>query len=203
MHVTAKVNRKELGRGSEDTLRLGREGQLIVGNDGPKWKESVLGGKVFIGSNPLGTPVTTQAGLSETTPALTLSNPKNSGVNLILMKVNIVVTAAPAANTILCLAANTIIAAEPTALTSATVRNAMIGVEPSNRALCSRVATLAAAPVAIKYLGGILAAASTGECKIDADIDGEIIIPPGGCISIQATTAVAILASMTWEEEPV
>jgi len=35
------------------------------------------------------------------------------------------------------------------------------------------------------------------------NIDGEIILLPGVALSIQATTAVAITASFTWEEEPV
>jgi len=31
-------------------------------------------------------------------------------------------------------------------------------------------------------------------------INGEVVIPPGGCISIQATSATSVLTSYTWKE---
>lgn len=203
MNAEAEVGKKKLGNGTKAVMRLSKFGELVTLNGGAKYREAVENNQVFIGSNAMGTAVTTQAGLSATTPALTLYNPTGSGVNLVLLKVNISITAAPAAATVFALAYNTLLAAAPSSTTDATVVSGMVGMNCNNVGRCYRVATLPAAPVAIKYLGGILAASSTNIADIDKDIDGEIVIPQGGCISIQTTTAAAILASFTWEEVPV
>lgn len=158
---------------------------------------------VFHGANLGGTAVTTQAGLSATTPALTLYNPGNSGVNLILLKTTIGIHAAPAAASDLMLAYNSYTAAAPSSTTDATMVSAMIGNTTSPKGRCYRVATLAAAPVAFRFLGSVVAASSTDFARVVDDSDGDIVIPPGGCISIQATTAISILASFTWKEQAV
>ena len=157
-------------------------------------------GKVFHGANAAGTPVATQAGLSATTPALTLYNPANSGVNLVLLKVNIGITADPAAESTLMLAYNLTTAAAPTSTTDATMVSGMIGSATAPAGRCYRVATLATAPVAFRYLGSVLAASSTSFSYISENIDGEVVVPPGGCISVQATSAVSVLCSFTWKE---
>jgi len=155
---------------------------------------------VFVGANLGGTPVATQAGLSATTPALTLYNPVNSGVNLVLLTVTVGVTADPAAESVLMLAYNSSTAAAPTATTDATMVSSLIGTTTAPKGRCYRVATLAAAPVAFRFLGSVLAAASTSTFTIIDRINGEVVIPPGGCISIQATSAISVLTSYTWKE---
>lgn len=177
-----------------------QDGSVFRTNKHPANMQSVLDNLVFTGSNALGTAVTTQAGLSATTPALTLYNPTASTVNLVLMSINIAFTAAPAAATTLALAWNVNTAAAPSSTTAATVTSNLVGTTSAPIGQCYRVATLAAAPVAFVYLGGILAASSTGLVKVERYFDGEFIITPGTAISVQTTTAAAVLCSLTWKE---
>lgn len=179
-----------------------QDGSLFRVDRHPRNMQSVFDNVVFTASNPQATAVTTQAGLSATTPALTLYNPTASGVNLVLIAINIAITASPAAATTLSLAWNLASAAAPTATTVATVTSNNLGLLTTPAGQASRVATLAAAPVAFCYLGGILAAASTGLVKIERYFDGEYILAPGTCISVQSTTAVAVLCELSWKEIP-
>jgi hypothetical protein len=185
--------------GSIQEVRGGKTGELIVGDAHARFYEGVARGSVYIGANLGGTPVTTQAGLSATTPALTLYNPTGSGKNLVLQTITVDITTAPAAAAGLMLAAN-VNAAAPTATTTATVQNALIGNASTGVGLCYRIATLAAAPLAIRFLGGTTGAAAIGGVQLIDHVDGEVIIAPGSYVSLQATSAAAILGSFTWEE---
>lgn len=186
--------------GNSQTLKVNYAGNLLTSAVTSKNEASSLDGTIFIGANLGGTPVTTQAGLSATTPALTLYNPVNSGVNLVLLTVTVGVNAAPAAASTLMLAYNSSTAAAPTATTDATMVSAKVGSTTAPTGRCYRIATLAAAPTAFRFLGSVVAAASTAAVKIVDNIDGEVVIPPGGCVSIQATTAISVLTSFTWKE---
>ncbi len=181
-------------------VRGDSEGNVLVKQSTAKFEQSVLDELVFIGANAGGTPVTTQAGLSATTPALTLYNPVGSGVNLVLLTVTCDITTAPAAAAGLMLAYNTLNATPPATTTAATVTSAIIGSTSAPKGQCYRIATLAAAPVAFWFLGGTTGAAAISGVKLTENIDGQVIIPPGVAISIQATSAAAILASYVWKE---
>lgn len=186
---------------SQNRERRSRTNAKVTAAAHGDYAEAVMRNKVFIGSNLLGTPVTTQAGLSATTPALTLYNPLNSGVYANLLQVTIGLNAAPAAATTLCLAVNSN-AAAPTSTTAAAVINANNGGPVSNAVQCYRVATLAAAPVATVFLGSVSAASLVAALSWVVDLKGGYGIVPGTYISVQATTAVAIFASFMWEEIP-
>ena len=200
MLIQSKVGKTNNSKGSNPDLRSGNGGELIVGNAGAKYMEAVLNGNVYIGANLGGTPVTTQAGLSATTPALALYNPIGSGVNLVLLTVTVDITTSPAAASGLMLAYNLANAAAPTLTTLANVTNALVGNLKLPVGQCARVSTLAAAPLALRMLGGTTGAAAIGGVQLIDKVDGEIIITPGVAISIQATSATALLSSFTWEE---
>src|SRR3990167_3583571 len=108
-------------------------GVVLVKQSTAKYEHSVSEGNVFTGANLLGTPVTTQAGLSATTPALTLYNPVGSGVNLVLLTVTVDITTSPAAAAGLMLAYNLASAAAPATTTLANVTNALIGTSKQPR----------------------------------------------------------------------
>lgn len=177
-----------------------KDGSQLLTNSSAEYEYSSINGEIFIGANLAGTAVTTQAGLSATTPALTLYNPVNSGKKLVLITTTIGVNAAPAAASTLMLAYNSTSSAAPASTTDATMVSSLIGSTAAPAGRCYRVATLAAAPVAFRYIGSVLAASSTGVIKLIDNINGEIVIPPGGCVSVQATTAISIFASFTWKE---
>jgi hypothetical protein len=188
--------------GSAPLQRAGRTGETMVSDTHAHFAEAAARGNAFIGADLGGTPVTTQAGLSATTPALTLYNPVGSGKNLIVMNVNISVTAAPAANCNFWLAYNLATAAAPSSVTAATVTPAVLGNTNTGVAGCYRVATLPAAPLMIETIGTIPAATTVSGFVLDKNIDGRIVVGPGVALSIQTGSAAAIVAAITWEEIP-
>ena len=184
-------------------LELSDLGHLVTSVGAGRYQEPVLRGGVYVGANVLGTPVTTQAGLSATTPALTLWNPVGSGVYLSLLGVRVGINAAPAAASTLCLAVNAKGAAAPSSTTDATMYSTLLtGVTGSPKGRAYRVATLAAAPVAVRFLGHVLATGGTDTCVINHDVDGQLVLDEGVALSVQATTAIAIFCEFVWEEVP-
>lgn len=202
MEFEGRVGFVESSRGAKEVIRLGTTNEIMVSQANPTYYDLSVNGNLYTGSNPLGTPVTTQAGLSATTPALTLYNPVGSGVNLVLIATGIGITSAPAANTVLVLAFNTQNAGAPTATTSANITSSIVGTSAQPKGQVYRICTLPAAPVAFRILGGVAGASANGVYQMIFYADGQVIIPPGVSISVQSSTAVAIVASFTWEEKP-
>src|SRR3990167_10692160 len=143
-------------------VKVDAEGVVLVKQSTAKYEHSVSEGNFFTGANLLETPVTTQAGLSATTPALTLYNPVGSGVNLVLLSTTVDITTSPAAAAGLMLAYNSANAAAPTLTTLANVTNGLIGSLKLPAGQCARVSTLAAAPLAFRFIGGTTGAAAIG-----------------------------------------
>ena len=162
-------------------------------------------GNTYICANPAGTSVTTQAGLSVTTPALTLVNPWGSGKNLVILDIGISVTASPAA------AAQFMVALSSTSSVTNTTQVGMIpallGVAVSSKtasspvALCDRVSTLPFVPFAVRYLGGTTGASGIGGVVLTDQTNGKLVVPPGNSISIQSTSAAAIITHITERED--
>lgn len=192
--------------GSQKEVRLLSDqygpGPLAVQDAHAKYAEAVSHGNVFICANPAGTSVTTVAGLSALNPALTLWNPPGSGKNLVLLEDSIDITASPAAAVGFSLAYNTVLSSAPATVTAGTVANANLGLNTTPLGQCYRAATLAATPVAIRYVGSVTGASSISPVVMIDNVDGKIILPPGTAISVQTTAAAAILAHFVWEEMP-
>jgi len=203
MTSQTEVGRRRTNNGTNPNLRSSDFAELVVLDGGSKYKEMAIKGDSFIGANLGGTPVTTQAGLSATTPALTLYNPVGSGVYLVLNTVCVNITTSPAAATGLMLAYNATNATAPASTTDATITPMIIGESNYSKGKCYRVATLAAAPVAFRFIGGTTGAAAIGGVQIIDHVDGEVIIPPGVAVSLQASSATVLVASFSWEETPI
>ena len=200
MKIQTRVGIQNVNSGSETDLRSNRSGDLIVSQGHAKYQEAVLNGDVYIGANLAGTAVVTQAGLSATTPALALHNPVGSGVYLSLLTITVDITASPAAAVGLMFAYNLKSAAAPTATTLAQVTNAILDLGKLPIGQCYRISTLAAAPLAIRYLGGSIGASAISGIQLIDNIDGSIIISPGVVVSIQTTSAASIISSFVWQE---
>lgn len=186
--------------GAVNPARSDKTGAIVAVDAHGRYQEAVLQGGVYIGANLGGTPVTTQAGLSATTPALTLYNPIGSGVNLVLLTATVNFTAAPAAACAVWLASNAATAVAPATTTAATLQNANLGTTAVGKGQCYRVATLAAAPLMIRNICGTSGAGAIGNTQAVDRIDGEIVAPPGVAVSIQTSSAAILVASFTWEE---
>lgn len=199
MLFEGRVGASYRGAGAVLPPRLDDTGAVALLSHG-KYTDAVLRGGVYIGANAFGTAVTTQAGLSATTPALTLYNPVGSGVLGVVLSVGINITAAPAAAAVFCLAHNAKNATAPASTTNGTMINAQVGSANTPKVQCYRVATLAAAPVANLMLGGTTGAAAISGLVQTFDIDGLLVIEEGVAISVQASSAAAILCHFVWEE---
>lgn len=179
------------------------DGSVAVADAHGKYQNAVRSGAVFTCSNPSGTAVTTKVGVDAAAPALTLYNPTTSTKAMVLLEDSVTFTAAPAAAADVFLAFNAVSStAAPITTTNATIQNANLGLTTTPAGNCFRIATLVAAPVAFRYIGGTTGAAAISGLNLVDNVDGKIIIPPGVAVSIQTTSAASLLAHFEWEEIP-
>ena len=177
--------------GQEVNIRTNNAGNLLTNNFAALYQEAVLNGGVYSVANQTG--ITTQAGLSATTPALTLYNPAGSGKLGVLVYAGCVNTVAFAAASVIWLGANTNLSAAAVTGTLTTAhRNNKLGSASSNSIQALLAATLPAAPVAIATLGVGLTGAITTVPQIPTlgrSFDGAVIIGEGATLSFQTSTA--------------
>lgn len=174
---------------------------------------AVEAGRCYAVANQTG--VTSQAGLSATTPVLTLYNPAGSGVSgrIWYCGATFEVAFATAGTVWVAVGTNTIAAAVTGTLTT-THRNlklsgagAVAGAQ-GNRIVAMTAATLPAAPVAIASLGvGLTGAITTVPvvATLGRWFNGGILLQPGCNLSIQtgvASGASGTLCEYIWEEVP-
>lgn len=210
---------KGLGKYSEQSLDPGQSEMpginhygFMIGacyGVGSSFATAVERGRVFVVANQSG--VTSQAGLSATTPVLTLYNPPGSGVTgrLWYACADMLVANAAAATVLLAAGTNTVAANTTGTLTTAHRCGKFGGITPAsqgNRIVALLAATLPAAPVAIDVLGAGLTGAITTVPSIPALSKcyyGALLIQPGTNISIQTSTASGasgLLCAYCWEE---
>lgn len=167
-------------------------GGLRVADSQAKYQAAVQRGNVWGVCNQVG--VTSQAGLSASTPVLTVYNPLGSGYDGVLWFAGCNLAVVNGAAAAVWLAANTnTVAAAVTGTLTTTHRNMKLGGTGNPRGLQFLLAaTLPAAPVGISILGmGLTGAITTapGNVRYERWFDGGVIIRPGCAISIQTSTA--------------
>ena len=190
------------GLTGKGTPSMSRYGSAIVQDD---FAAAVERGRVFGIANQTG--VTSQAGLSATTPVLTLANPLGSGVCGRLWYAGAVFEVAFAAAVFLAAGTSPVAAAVTGTLTTAH-RNLKLGglSAQGNKVIPFLAATLPAAPVAIDLLGvGLTGAITTVPTSqpVGRWYNGAILIKPGCNISVQTNTASgtsSTLINFIWEE---
>lgn len=191
--------------GSSHAVTLTRNRALRTADSQAAYQAAVERGNVYGVCNQTG--VTSQAGLSATTPVLTIYNPLGSGVNGVLWCARAVMLVANAAAAAVFLAAgtNTGAAAVTGTLTTAH-RNLKLGAGLGNKVTAFLAATLPAAPVAVDIIGAGLTGAITTTPAVptlEKWYDGSVILTPGTNISIQTSTASGtngLLCGFIWEE---
>ena len=201
-HLQGTVGQATGAAGESLGVRLTRDLGLRTGDVQAPFQEAVLRGNTYGVCNQAG--VTSQAGLSATTPVLTLANPTSSGVNAVLWYAGATFSVAFGTAGAVWLAHSAVPASLATQ--STTHRNLRIGGAQGNKVKALLACTLPAAPVAVCLLGmGLTGAITTSPAGLIAArwFNGGIIIEPGQAISIQ--TGVASGASGTfceyiWEE---
>lgn len=182
------------------TRTKGTIGPHIVSLEEDSLEAAVARGRVFAVANQAG--VTSQAGLSATTPVLTLANPIDSGVKGRLWYAGAVFTVVFAAVAAIYLAVGTGAAgAAVTGTLTTTHRRTRLGglLAQGNSITALLAATLPAAPVAVALLG----MGGTGAVNllpisqpVGRWFNGAIEIMPGTNVTIQTGSASG--ASGTW-----
>ena len=198
------VGPQVLANGAKAPPSMARNGSLVTQDD---FAAAVERGRCFAVCNQTG--VTSQAGLSVTTPVLTLANAAGSGVRgrLWFAGATLEVAAATAGSVVLAVGTNTIAAVVTGTLTTAH-RNLKLGGTNAqgNKIVPWLAATLPAAPVAISLLGVMLTGAITTlttNPTMGRWFYGALTIEQGTNISIQtlvASGAAGLLCEFIWEE---
>jgi hypothetical protein len=199
------VGSKSVANGATVDARADRSGAEVVTNAHGFFMEAVEQGNVYAVANQTG--VASQAGLSATTPVLTLANPAGSTKKLAVWYVGCVfnVVFAAIASVFVAVGTNTALAAVTGTLTTAH-RNLKLGSGGAPVARTFLAATLPAAPVAIGLLGAGLTGAVVllpSTPMLERWYNGALILLPGTNLSLQteaASGAAGMLCEYIWEE---
>lgn len=203
MILQGNVGQQSLGDGTPNVFaRFSRFASLLVDENQGRYYEQASRGKMFSASNQAARAISS---LSASATGFILNNPIGSNVQISLLDVCCALATAPAGVSNLHYEANTAMQAViPVTLTAETVINNQIGNPAVGVAQVWRVATLATAPVAIRALGGgPVASGSLTSPYIRDEIAGQIVLLPGTCILPgYLTTAISLVTSMAWCENP-
>lgn len=183
--------------------RFGRANELIVGDGQAPYYDLVKRGNVYKATNQA---IIALSVNSTTATGLIVTNPAGSGKNLVLLELVVALASAPAGISVLALVGKPGPAQTVTHTTPMTTgfSNALYGTGNSSIALVDTAATIPT-PETIRPLpGGPVAASSIMTPFIKDEIKGSLIVAPGGVISLQAfTTAISVMAQLTWAEVPI
>lgn len=207
VHLQGTVSRGTASSGESRAVTMTPYLGMHVAQNQAAFQDAVLRGNVFAVCNQSG--VTSQAGLSATTPVLTLANPLSSGVNCVLWYAGATFSVAFAAAAAVFGAVGTNTAADAVTGTLTTAhRNLLLG-GGSPKVTPFLAATLPAAPVAISLLGMGLTGAITTVPQLqtlERWYNGAVVLQPGTNFSIQTSTASgasAMFCEYIWQEVPV
>lgn len=141
--------------------------------------------------------------VNTTCTGLSLSNSPGSGKFLVIKNVSFAPSTAPGGASVVGLAIHTAISpTEATHTTPMLVHNAIArGGIGGTAGKADASSTLPSTPLWLRPLAAVVAASSISPAKYSEDINGSIIIPPGGCLSLSYLTTAAVgIASVTWVE---
>lgn len=199
--ANAKTGPIAVSDGVDTTLRAGRQGDLIVGqNHAKNYEAGYRGGLFNAASQAL---VTTTVGLATTYTGLVLSNPINSVVNLAILRASLFQSVLQATQPeAVALAVGFNAGTNVTHTTPVTPRSNKIGSGLTPAGLADISATLPTAPFYHTFLQNSASNTTMNGGQI-AYIDGSIILIPGAYI-LFVTPAQASVAGMwfsfDWEE---
>jgi hypothetical protein len=180
-------------------VRLDRLGAQVNADSVGLYYEAGFRGRAFFacntGSQALSLNSTTCTGLA-------LTNPAGSGRNLILIQLNVSLLTVPAGTSNLILTGST--TAVPTAHgTPLTVNPTIFGKTGGAVGLADSACTMPTLTILRPVGGGPVAGSSINTPQIQDNINGQIVLGPSSCISLQTlTTAISVIASLSWIEVP-
>lgn len=186
--------------GNSQPLRGTRDGgqvtQLLHGD----YTEMVLRGNAYVANNQAAQAVS--VALATTYTGLCLSNPLNSGKDLIVNMVSFALSVAPAAIASLHLIGGFSATANVTHTAAITPENCLIGSSNASAAKVDSQATIPTPTYKWALEHGFTAAALPNHALPTFECKGMFVLQPGAFIAIGALTAVTGFGSMMWEEIP-
>jgi hypothetical protein len=194
-----------IGAGTQVNVRAGNMGETIVSELHSKYYEAAYRKSIFSAGNQAAVATVALGTLANT--GLVLSNPITSLVNLVLLKISYVNSVAVPTAGYLALETGYNSSTNVTHTTPATVYNNYIGLGSGGYGLVDVSATMPTAPVHRLGLAHCGSLATTGYGLLPTnvvDLDGSIILPPGGYIAYYtfATNTAAWFFTYSWEEVP-
>ncbi len=180
--------------------RAGANAESVVQELHGRYYETVYRGHMFSAANQAAQAVS--VALTTTYTGLALYNPPNSGFNLVPNKVKFALSAAPAAVATIGLIQGFSATGGVTAQTTPlTVINNKIG-SAKGVGIALSAATIVT-PTWMFELADGFTALSLPAPSPPYDLEGAIVIAPGGFLAIGALTAITGLGAIFWEEVPV
>lgn len=149
--------------------------------------------------------VTTQAGVSISSPVIALYNPPGSGKNLTIIEASFIPTVTPAQVTSVFWAYNVTPSSgigttgAAGAVISANLVEKSTGTLTTSIAKCNLQGILPAIPVVFKFMGGV---SSTTIAGLVDHTQGKVVVPPGGLVTLQTSGAITAQAHFLWREDP-
>lgn len=196
--------------GAVNPGRASRDGSAIVGAGMADYQELAVRGLVFQAANqgPGGT--TTTVGLATTYTGLCISNPVNSGKNLVMLQCGVAIIGAPAALSTIGLLAGYAQGGVTAHTTPLVPLSSLINqVVASGVGKADAAATLVGTPILYMPFGIIGITGATAGVATPSfepgliDLKGAIVLPPGAYVAIYTSTVVTIIGGFTWAEVPV
>jgi hypothetical protein len=188
------------------TDRVGNQNDQMVSQLHGSMHEVATRGQLFCGSNQAA--VTSTIALATTYTGLCLSNPAGNTKDLVLRQVGIALSVAPAGIAPIGLGGGWSTAGIATHTTPLIAYNQRLGGPAAATGLIDGAATLVAGAgqgllrVILPVLGGFTAAATPSTSPSLIDMQGSVVIPPGGFVFIYTLTVVVGLFGFTWQEVP-
>src|ERR1035437_2677585 len=169
--------------------RLGKTNETMVSDSMARYYDSAVNAKTFYAASQAAT--TWSVALATTATGLIVSNPAGSGVNLVIKKVSFALSVAPAGIASIGIFGGWTSAGIATHTTPLVPASTFLGAGSTPRGLADGAATLVGTPVwLMPIMGGFTAAALVATTPAIVDLEGSVIISPGGYVGIGALTAV-------------
>jgi hypothetical protein len=194
--------------GAVNPARGANDGSLIIAPGGADYQELAYRQQVFSAANQAAT--ATSVGLSTTYTGLCLSNPAGSNKNLVLFQLGVAVVGAPAALSAIGIMAGFLATGVVTHTTPLTPLSTFINTAVATGiGKADAAATLVGTPVIVMPLGVTPITGATAQVINPPvilntyDLKGSIILPPGAWAALYTSTALSVIAGLTWAEVPV
>ena len=202
MNLQGQVGPQQLASGVVANVALGKGAEVLNSEYQGRYYSLAYAGKVFGTSLQSAIALST---LSATYTGLLIFNPQGSGINAAVLQCAVAVATAPAGVSNMHYEGT--LTSQTTAVTNTTAVasfNTLFGNTSAAACGSSRAATLPAAPVAVRALGGgPNATGSVTTPFIVDDLGGLFILGPGTYLGLgYLTTAVSVVASFHWSELP-